>query len=93
MPGPQRPHPRFRRCRTPGLGNARANFKRNSSVLRRKLREGFTIQDVSFERLNTDIDPTILRPDRTVGQSFLGAERLILENKGLRVNPRTGVFE
>ena len=57
---------------TPGLGSARANFQRNSSVLRQKLREGFTIQDVSFRRLNTDLDPTILRTDRTVGQSFLG---------------------
>ena len=77
----------------PNLGTAKANFKQNSSVLRRKLREGFQVRDVSAHRLNSAPDPTPLRPDRTVGQSFLGAERLILENKGLRVNPQTGIFE
>ena len=77
----------------PVLSNAKASFKQNSSVLRRKLREGFQIRDVSAHRLNTDLDATRLRPNRTVGQSFLGVERLILENKGLKINSQTGIFE
>jgi len=77
----------------PNLGSAKANFKQNSSALRKKLRDGFQVRDVSAHRLNSAPDPTPLRPDRTVGQSFLGAERLILENKRLKVNPRTGIFK
>jgi hypothetical protein len=70
----------------PNLGNAKANWKQNSSVLRRKVREGYEIRDVSKHRLNSDPDPTPLRPDRSVGQSFLGAERNLLDNLG--VTPR-----
>ncbi len=73
----------------PNLGSAKANFKQNSSVLRRKVREGKKIQDKSFFRKNSDIDPS--NPSKTVGQSFLGAERLILDSKGL-IPDEKGVF-
>ena len=71
----------------PNLGNARANYYQNSSVLRGALRDGYEIRDASAYRPNWSPDPTLLRPDRTVGQSFLGAERNILDNKGLILNP------
>jgi len=71
----------------PNLGNARANYYQNSSVLRKAVRDGFEIRDASAYRPNWSPDPTLLRPDRTVGQSFLGAERLILDNKNLFLSP------
>jgi RHS repeat-associated protein len=71
----------------PNLGNAKANYTQNSSVLRKALRDGFEIRDASAFRPNSSLDPTRLRPDRTVGQSFLGAERNILDNKGLTLDP------
>ena len=71
----------------PDLGSARANYYQNSSVLRKALRDGYEIRDASAYRPNGSLDPTRLRPDRTVGQSFLGAERNILNNKGLSLSP------
>ena len=59
------------------------NWKQNASVLRKKVREGFEIRDAYKHRLNSSPDPTPLRPDRTVGQSFLGAERSLLDNLGV----------
>lgn len=67
----------------PDLGNPKANWKQNSSVLRRKVREGDEIRDASKHRLNSSPDPMPLRPDRKVGQSFLGAERNLLDNLGI----------
>jgi hypothetical protein len=71
----------------PDLGSPRANYYQNSSVLRKALRDGFEIRDASAFRPNSELAPTLLRPDRTVGQTFLGAERLILDNKGLQLSP------
>ena len=71
----------------PDLGSAKANYYQNSSVLRKSLRDGYEIRDASAFRPNWSPDPTLLRPDRTVGQSFLGAERLILDIKGLVLSP------
>jgi RHS repeat-associated protein len=71
----------------PNLGSPRANYYQNASVLRKAVRDGFKIRDASAYRLSSDPDPTLLRPDRTIGQSFLGAERLILGNKGLTLSP------
>jgi RHS repeat-associated protein len=70
----------------PDLGSAKANYYQNSSVLRGVVRDGYEIRDASFYRPNSSPDSTLLRPDRTVGQSFLGAERLIMDNKGLVPN-------
>jgi len=68
----------------PDLGSYKANWKQNCSVLRKKIREGYDIKDVSKHRPNSSPDPTPLRPDRTVGQSFLGAERNLLKNRGIK---------
>lgn len=70
---------------SPNLGSPRANWKRNSSVLRKARRDGYEIRDASAHRSNSSPDPTRLNPDRTVGQSFLGAERNLLDNKGLTI--------
>jgi len=67
----------------PHLGNPRANYYQNMSVLRRYIRDGYTIKDASFFRPDSELAPTLLRPTRTVGQTFLGAERLLLKNRGL----------
>ncbi|MFI0348469.1 MAG: hypothetical protein ACH346_06875 [Chthoniobacterales bacterium] len=75
----------------PDLGSSQANYYQNSSVLRGTLRNGYEIQDASAFRANSSPDPTLLRPDRTVGQSFLGAERNILSNKGFILNSK-GVY-
>jgi RHS repeat-associated protein len=77
----------------PDLGSPKANWKQNSSVLRDKLRQGYQVRDASLDKPNSSLDPTPARPNRTVGQSFLGAERNLLENKGLKLNPQTGTYE
>ena len=66
----------------PNLGSPKANWYQNSSVLRKAMRDGYQIRDASAYRSNLSLDPTLLRPNRTIGQSFLGAERLLMENKG-----------
>lgn len=67
----------------PDLGSPKANYYQNMSVLRKAIRDGYTIKDASWFRPNSELTPTLLRPNRTVGQTFLGAERLLLKNKGL----------
>lgn len=67
----------------PNLGNPKSNYYQNMSVLRKAIREGYTIRDASAFRPNSQLAPTKLRPTRTIGQTFLGAERLLLRNKGL----------
>jgi hypothetical protein len=75
----------------PNLGSPKANYYQNSSVLRKSLYDGFEIRDASYMRPNWALDPTPLNPNRTVGQSFLGAERNILDNKGYFMSPN-GVY-
>jgi hypothetical protein len=65
------------------LGSPRANYYNNMSVLRNALREGYEIKDASWFRANTDLDPIPGWATRTIRQSFLGAERNLLENRGL----------
>jgi len=77
----------------PNLGNPKANYYQNMSVLRRKLWEGYEVRDASKFRLNADPDPMPGWLDRTLGQSGLGAERNLLSNKGLKLNPATGRYE
>ena len=67
----------------PNLGNPKANYYQNMSVLRKAVRDGYTIKDASWFRPNSELAPTLLNPNRTVGQTFLGAERLLLKNRGL----------
>jgi len=77
----------------PNLGNPKANYYQNMSVLRRKLWEGYEVHDASKFRLSSDPDPLPTWPDRTLGQSGLGAERNLLNNHGLKLNPSTGRYE
>jgi hypothetical protein len=65
----------------PNLGNPKANYYQNMSVLRKTIRDGYSIKDASWFRPNSELAPTILNPNRTIGQTFLGAERLLLKNK------------
>lgn len=67
----------------PNLGSHKANYYQNMSVIRRNLREGVTFRDASFFRPNSELAPTLLRPNRTVGQTFFGAERLFMRSRGL----------
>ena len=70
----------------PNLGSPRANYYQNSSVLRKALHDGFEIRDASAFRPNSQLAPTPDWPTRTIGQTFTGAERLILDNKGLKLS-------
>ncbi|NLT50771.1 MAG: RHS repeat-associated core domain-containing protein [Ignavibacteria bacterium] len=67
----------------PNLGSPKANYYQNMSVLRKALREGKIIKDASWFRPNSELAPTLLNPSRTIGQTFLGAERNLLQNRGL----------
>lgn len=78
---------------SPSFGTPKENWKRNSSILRKEIRDGKVIIDASKHRENSDPDPTTERPDRKIGQSFLGAERNLMDNKGYKINADTGVYE
>ena len=67
----------------PNLGSPKANYYQNMSVLRKALRDGYSIKDASKFRPNTELAPTLKNPTRTIGQTFLGAERNLLKNRGL----------
>lgn len=67
----------------PNLGSAKANYYQNMSVIRKNLREGVTFKDASWFRPNSELAPTLLNPNRTVGQTFFGAERNLMQNRGL----------
>ena len=64
----------------PNIGNPKANYYQNMSVLRRTLRAGYEIKDKSMFRPNSELAPTLLNPSRTIRQTFLGAERNLLNN-------------
>ncbi len=66
--------------RLPNLGNPRANYYQNMSVLREEMRKGVPIRDLS--KPDTALAPTKLNPERTIRQTFTGAERNQLTNKG-----------
>jgi RHS repeat-associated protein len=63
---------------TPNLGSAKANWMRNSSVLREEMRKGIRIRDASAHLP----DSHVLPDGRTVRDTFLGMERNVLRNKG-----------
>ena len=63
---------------TPKLGSPRANWYRNSSVLRKALRSTTQVRDAS--------------PGNTAGQ-FLNAERNVLENRGWAFDPLTTLWK
>lgn len=68
---------------TPSLGSPKADYYRNMSVIRKNLREGVIFKDASWFRPNSELAPTFLNPNKTVGQTFFGAERNLMTNKGL----------
>ena len=66
--------------RLPNLGNPKANYYQNMSVLREEMRNGIPIRDLSGP--DKMLAPTKLNPNRTIRQTFTGAERNQLRNKG-----------
>ena len=66
----------------PNLGSPRANYYQNMSVLREEMRRGVPIRDASAMKPDSFPVPTLLNPDRTVRQTFTGAERNLLGNRG-----------
>jgi RHS repeat-associated protein len=62
---------------TPDLGNAQANWARNSGVLREEMRRGLPIRDAS--------------PGDTAG-TFLNAERALLKDRGWTFDSRTNFW-
>ena len=68
--------------RLPNLGNPRDNYYQNMSVLRSEMRNGVPIRDASAYKPDNFPVPTELNPGRTIRQTFTGAERNQLRNKG-----------
>ena len=66
----------------PNLGSPRANYYQNMSVLREEMRRGVPIRDASAMKPDSFPVPTLLNPGRTVRQTFTGAERNLLGNRG-----------
>jgi RHS repeat-associated protein len=62
---------------TPDLGSAKANWARNSGVLREEMGRGLPIRDLS--------------PGNTAGE-FLNAERALLRDRGWSFNPQTNFW-
>lgn len=52
------------------------------SVLREEMSRGIPIRDASNFRPDTEAAPMLGWPDRTIRQTFTGAERNQLRNKG-----------
>ena len=67
----------------PDQGSPRANWKQNSSVLRREIRKGNPIRDSGVNPDGTLID---------YPGSFLNAERNLLRNQGWTFDPSTGLW-
>jgi hypothetical protein len=63
---------------TPNLGTVKANWARNSSVLREEMRKGLPIRDASAHLPDTHVLPD----GRAVRDTFLGMERNLLRNRG-----------
>jgi YD repeat-containing protein len=81
-PGALRPGEYTIADKLPNLGNPKANYYQNMSVLREEMRRGVPIRDASGFRPDTELAPTPEWPNRTIRQTFTGAERNQLRNKG-----------
>jgi hypothetical protein len=81
-PGVLRPGEYTIADRLPDLGSPRANYYNNMSVLRAEMRRGVPIRDASAAKPDFFPVPTALNPGRTVRQTFTGAERNQLRNRG-----------
>jgi hypothetical protein len=64
------------------LGSPKANYYNNMSVLRRIMRQRVPIRDASSAKPDSAPAPTPQHPTRTVRQTFTGAERNLLRNRG-----------
>lgn len=67
---------------TKNLGSEKANWKRNSSLLRQEMRANQPIRDASAAKPDNFKVPTPENPNRTVRQTFTGMERNVLRNRG-----------
>jgi hypothetical protein len=67
---------------TKNLGSPKANWKRNSSLLREEMRAKRPIRDASAAKPDNFPDPKPDFPTRTVRQTFTGMERNVLRNRG-----------
>ncbi len=65
----------------PNLGDPKANYYQNMSVLREEMRRGVPIRDASNFRPDTELAPKPDWPTRTIRQTFTGAERNQLRNR------------
>jgi len=66
----------------PNLGEPRANYYQNMSVLREEMRNGNPIRDASANKPDSFPAPTADNPIRIIRQTFTGAERNLLRNSG-----------
>jgi hypothetical protein len=66
----------------PNLGSPKANYYQNMRVLRQEMQRGVPIRDASAMKPDSFPVPTALNPNRTVRQTFTGAERNLLTNRG-----------
>ncbi|MGH8487326.1 MAG: hypothetical protein ACREXS_00235 [Gammaproteobacteria bacterium] len=82
LPGALKPGEYTLLDRLPNLGNPKANYYQNMSVLREEMRKGVPIRDASAYKPDSFLAPTELNPSRTIRQTFTGAERNQLTNKG-----------
>jgi hypothetical protein len=81
-PGALRPGEYKIADKLPDLGTPKANYYQNMSVLRDEMRRGVPIRDVSAAKPDSFPVPTPDNPGRIVRQTFTGAERNLLRNRG-----------
>ena len=81
-PGALRPGEYRIADKLPNLGSPKANYYQNMSVLREEMRRGVPIRDVSAAKPDSFLVPTPDNPGRTIRQTFTGAERNLLSNRG-----------
>lgn len=81
-PGALRPGEYTIADKLPNLGSPRANYYQNMSVLREEMRRGVPIRDASAYKPDSFPAPLQLNPGRTIRQTFTGAERNLLSNRG-----------
>lgn len=64
------------------LGSPQANWERNTSLLRRHMKYGTPIRDLSYRQDDNTLVPTQENPTRRIRQTFTGMERNLLRNHG-----------
>jgi RHS repeat-associated protein len=82
QPGALRPGEFRLADKLPNLGDPQLNYYQNMSALRQEMRRGVSIRDASAHKPDSFPVPTPQFPGRTVRQTFTGAERNQLRNRG-----------